>query len=93
VRPYLEKPFTKIGLVEWLKVKALSSTPSTAKKKKKKKKSTQNRGGRMGQVVEHLPSKCEALSSNCSITNKNKMKVITLLLRNKSLSEKKIWKI
>jgi hypothetical protein len=22
VRPYLEKPFTKIGLVEWLKVKA-----------------------------------------------------------------------
>jgi hypothetical protein len=30
-RPYLEKPFTKIGLVEWLKVKALSSNPSTAK--------------------------------------------------------------
>jgi hypothetical protein len=27
VRPYLEKPFTKIGLVEWLKVKALSSNP------------------------------------------------------------------
>jgi hypothetical protein len=25
-RPYLEKPFTKIGLVEWLKVKTLSST-------------------------------------------------------------------
>jgi hypothetical protein len=24
-RPYLEKPFTKIRLVEWLKVKALSS--------------------------------------------------------------------
>jgi hypothetical protein len=36
--PYLEKPFTKVGLVEWLKVKALSSSPSTAKKKKKKKK-------------------------------------------------------
>jgi hypothetical protein len=35
VRPYLKKPFTKIGLVEWLKVKALSSSPSTAKKKKK----------------------------------------------------------
>jgi hypothetical protein len=32
VRPYLEKPFTKIRLVEWLKVKALSSSPSTAKK-------------------------------------------------------------
>jgi hypothetical protein len=34
VRSYLEKPFTNIGLVEWLKVKALSSSPSTAKKKK-----------------------------------------------------------
>jgi hypothetical protein len=32
-RPYLEKSFTKIGLVEWLKVKALSSKPSTGKKK------------------------------------------------------------
>jgi hypothetical protein len=36
-RPYLEKPFKKkIRLVEWLKVKALSSSPSTAKKKKKR---------------------------------------------------------
>jgi hypothetical protein len=35
VRPYLEKPFTKIGLGEWLKVKAVSSSPSTEKKKKK----------------------------------------------------------
>jgi hypothetical protein len=34
MRPYLKKPFTKIGLVEWLKVKAPSSNPSTAKKKK-----------------------------------------------------------
>jgi hypothetical protein len=33
VRPYLEKPFTKIGLVEWLKVKPLSSGPSAAKTK------------------------------------------------------------
>jgi hypothetical protein len=33
-RPYLEKPFTKIGLMEWLKVKALSSSPSTTRKKK-----------------------------------------------------------
>jgi hypothetical protein len=32
LRPYLEKPFTKIGLVEWLKVKVLSSDPSTANK-------------------------------------------------------------
>jgi hypothetical protein len=30
-RPCLEKPFTKIGLVEWLKVKALSSSPRTEK--------------------------------------------------------------
>jgi hypothetical protein len=29
------QPFTKIGLVEWLKVKALSSSPSTTHKKKK----------------------------------------------------------
>jgi hypothetical protein len=33
-----KKTFTKIGLVEWLKVKALSSSPSTAKKKKKEKR-------------------------------------------------------
>jgi hypothetical protein len=35
MRPYLEKPFTKIGLVEWVKVKTLSSSPSTEKKKNK----------------------------------------------------------
>jgi hypothetical protein len=33
-RPYFEKRFTKIGLVEWLKVKTLSSSPRTTKKKK-----------------------------------------------------------
>jgi hypothetical protein len=35
---FTELPFTKkkrVGLVEWLKVKALSSSPSTAKEKKK----------------------------------------------------------
>jgi hypothetical protein len=37
MKPYLEKLFTKIGLVEWLKVMVLSSSPSTGKKKKKKK--------------------------------------------------------
>jgi hypothetical protein len=37
VKPYLEKPFTKIGLVEQLKVKALSSSPSIHKKKKPNK--------------------------------------------------------
>jgi hypothetical protein len=30
-----KKPFTKIGLVEWLKVKALSSSPSTEKQTNK----------------------------------------------------------
>jgi hypothetical protein len=43
VRPYFKKPFTKKnqtkkGLVEWLKVKALRSSPSTPKKKKKKER-------------------------------------------------------
>jgi hypothetical protein len=32
---YLKNPFTKIGLVECLKVKALSSSPSTEKQTKK----------------------------------------------------------
>jgi hypothetical protein len=32
--PILKKPFTKKGLVEWLKVKAPSSNHSTTKKKK-----------------------------------------------------------
>jgi hypothetical protein len=31
-RPYLEKPFTKTGLVEWLRV--LSSSPSPTHKKR-----------------------------------------------------------
>jgi hypothetical protein len=33
-RPYLKKPFTKIGLVEWLNVKAMSLSPSTKKREK-----------------------------------------------------------
>jgi hypothetical protein len=37
MRPYLEKTLSTKGMVEWLKVKDLRSTPSTAKKKKKKK--------------------------------------------------------
>jgi hypothetical protein len=44
VRPYLEKSHHKKGLAEWVKVKALSSNPSTSKKKKKNKKPpTQNK--------------------------------------------------
>jgi hypothetical protein len=50
---YLEKLFTKIGLVEWLKVNALSLRPST--EKKKSKKSMWGEG--VAQVVGHLPSK------------------------------------
>jgi hypothetical protein len=37
-RPYLKNTLHKKGLVEWLKVKALSSNPSIAKKKKKRKR-------------------------------------------------------
>jgi hypothetical protein len=33
-RPCLEKPFTKTEMVEWLKVTALSSSPSTEKTNK-----------------------------------------------------------
>jgi hypothetical protein len=32
MRPYFKKPFTKIGLGEWVKVKALSSSPTTENK-------------------------------------------------------------
>jgi hypothetical protein len=35
VRPDLEKTLLKKGLVEWLKVKALSSSPILQKKKKR----------------------------------------------------------
>jgi hypothetical protein len=35
-RPYLENTLHKEGLVEWLKVKALNSSPSTAKQSKTK---------------------------------------------------------
>jgi ribosomal protein S21 len=34
-RFYFKKPLTKLGLVEWLKVKALRLSPSTSRKKKK----------------------------------------------------------
>jgi hypothetical protein len=35
VRAYLQKSFTKIGLVEWFNVKALYSTPVQQKERKK----------------------------------------------------------
>jgi hypothetical protein len=40
MRPYLKNIYQKKGLVEWLKVKALNSSPSTKKKKKKKARIT-----------------------------------------------------
>jgi hypothetical protein len=64
VRPYLEKPLTKIGLV-----KALTSSPSTTKKKKKKKA---KRAGDVPQVNECLHSKHEALNSNTSPAKERK---------------------
>jgi hypothetical protein len=36
VKPYLEKPFTKIKLVEWFKVKAVNSSPSANKQQQQK---------------------------------------------------------
>jgi hypothetical protein len=41
MKSYLKKAHHKKGLVQWVKVKALSSSSSTTKKKKKKKR----RGG------------------------------------------------
>jgi hypothetical protein len=38
LRPISKKPITKKGLVEWLKVKALSSSPGTTKKERKKER-------------------------------------------------------
>jgi hypothetical protein len=37
MRPYLEKPLQKKGLVEWLKVKTLNSNPSISTKQNKTK--------------------------------------------------------
>jgi hypothetical protein len=39
MRPYLKNTHHKKGLVEWLKVKTPSSSPSTTKKRKRKEKS------------------------------------------------------
>jgi hypothetical protein len=51
LRPYLEKSLHKEGLVEWLKVKALSSNPSTAKKKRRDRPAT-----RSHREPQHCPS-------------------------------------
>jgi hypothetical protein len=58
MRAYLGKTLSqKIRLVEWLKVKALSSSPSTLKKKRLKKLYKQNSiSYKQSSVVESLPS-------------------------------------
>jgi hypothetical protein len=40
---------------------------------------TQKRAGKVAQVVEHLPSKCEALSSDPSSTKKKKGKTFNVV--------------
>jgi hypothetical protein len=42
LRPYFENPFTKIGLVEWLKVKALVQPLVMQKQNTEKRKSRTN---------------------------------------------------
>jgi hypothetical protein len=44
------------------------------------KKTKAKRAGSMAQVVEHLPSNHEALSSNSSINNKTKQKYIHIYI-------------
>jgi hypothetical protein len=51
---------------------------------------TQNRAGEVAQVVEHLPSRCEAPSSNPSATHSPKKKEKNLTKANKKV---KIWEI
>jgi hypothetical protein len=46
-RPYLENTHHKNGLVEWLKVKALSSSPSTANKQTNKQKTNKKTHGNL----------------------------------------------
>jgi hypothetical protein len=56
--------------VEWLRVKALNSSPSTTEEKKKKVKWTAG----VSQVIEHLLCKCETLIQIPVPTKKRKTK-------------------
>jgi hypothetical protein len=60
VRPYLQKRFTKIGLVGWLKVKA-EFKPQHCKQNNQKKP-LQKGLQKVAQMVECCPSKCVVLS-------------------------------
>jgi hypothetical protein len=65
--PILKKTFTKIGLVEWLKVKALTSSPSTAKKQNKTEK-------QFGMMITWKPMFCSSLWSPSSTRRPSKIK-------------------
>jgi hypothetical protein len=56
VRPELKKNLHKKGLVEWLKVKALSSSPSNPSSKKKKKNKEKTNSGKIphGQLLDFV---------------------------------------
>jgi hypothetical protein len=56
------------------KLKTRVQAPILKKKKKKEKRSQMLdfRAGGMAQVVQRLPSKCETLSSNASISKKKR---------------------
>jgi hypothetical protein len=59
--PISKKTITKKRLVEWLKVNALSASPSTAKKKKRKEKKKSNKNSAVPSIwcrAEDLPSQC-----------------------------------
>jgi hypothetical protein len=65
-------------MVESLLSKALSSTSCTTPPPQKKNR---KRGGRVAQVVEHMSSKCKALTSN-PVTTKPKTKKLRIGLLN-----------
>jgi hypothetical protein len=55
--------------VEWLKVKALSSSPALQKNKKEEKEKEKRACG-MAPLAEHIPSKCKIWSLNLSAAKK-----------------------
>jgi hypothetical protein len=71
-RPYLQKPFTKIVLVEWLKVKFLSSSPSTGKKEgreggRERKRQREKEKERKGRKEERKKEKEKHFHSSSSL--------------------------
>jgi hypothetical protein len=55
IRLYLKKPSIKIGLVEWLKMKALSSSPSTSNNNNKTLDFSRELGGGTVLVTPNSP--------------------------------------